>query len=59
VKKLAQSTILNLGSLATFIALPLLYSATYGGGAPALWGGLALMAVSMAAPFAALKADKK
>lgn len=53
-----QSTILNIGSLATFIAFPLLYSAVNGGSSLALWGGFALIAVGMAAPFAALKGEK-
>ena len=58
MKKLSQSAILNIGSLATFIAFPLLYSAVNAGGGLMLWGGFALTAIGMAAPFAALKGKK-
>lgn len=59
MKKLTQSTILNLGSLATFIAFPLLYLATDHEAPLMVWGGFALMALSMIAPFVALKAPQK
>ena len=59
MKTLNASTILNLGSLATFIAFPLLYTAAGGDNVPALWGGLALLAGGIAAPFAAWKICRK
>ncbi len=53
--KISMATMLNLGSLATFAAFPMLYSAVYGGGTGVLVGGMALMVFSMLAPFVALK----
>jgi len=57
--KLSVSTILNTGSLATFIAFPLLYSASFSGNALFLASGAALVAFSMVTPFIALKNGKK
>ncbi len=53
--KLSASTMLNLGSLATFAAFPLLYSASFGGGSFALAFGGLLMICGMLAPFVALR----
>ena len=59
MNKFLPSTILNLGSLATFIAFPFLYSAMYTDNPPLLWAGVALTASAMIAPFIAQKAAKK
>lgn len=58
MNKLSASTILNLGSAATFAAFPLLYSAAYGGSGVFLAIGIALMVFSMVTPFIARKGDK-
>jgi hypothetical protein len=58
MKKLSVSTILNIGSLASFAAFPLLYSAVYGGETLSLVLGLGLIAFSMATPFIALNRGK-
>ena len=55
MSKVAASTILNTGSIATFIAFPLLYSASYGGGVFSLALGMFLVVFSMATPFIAKK----
>lgn len=55
MRKLTQSTLLNIGSLATFVAFPLLYAAVTGGEAPFLWGGFILLALGALTPFAARK----
>lgn len=55
MKNISSSTILNIGSIATFIAFPLLYSAVYGGGTTVLCAGVALVIFSMAIPFIARK----
>lgn len=49
------STILNIGSTATFVAFPLLYSSTYNGSALTLGLGMGLVLFSMVTPFIALK----
>ncbi|MDR1534463.1 MAG: hypothetical protein LBU64_05115 [Planctomycetota bacterium] len=56
--KFSASTILNIGSLATFAAFPLLYSAAHGGSALPLLPGGALIVLGMIAPFAARKRAK-
>jgi hypothetical protein len=55
MKKLSGSTILNIGSAATFVAFPLLYSAVYGSGSAMLFAGAALILFSMIIPFIARK----
>lgn len=55
MKKLTQSTLLNIGSLATFIAFPLLYAAVTGGGGFFLWSGFILLGLGALTPFAARK----
>lgn len=59
MKNLSASTILNLGSIATFAAFPFLYSASYNNSGGSLAAGLALIVFSMITPFAALKAVPK
>ena len=58
MKKMNPSTILNIGSLATFIAFPVLHSASYGGSSSMLTLGGLLMVFSMIVPFIALKSQK-
>jgi len=53
MKKMSASTILNIGSLATFLAFPLLYSATYSGSSLLLVFGGGLIVFSMVTPFIA------
>ena len=55
MKNLSRSTLLNIGSAATFAAFPLLYSAAYGDGSAALFAGMALVLCSMILPFIARK----
>lgn len=59
MSKLSVSAILNIGSMATFIAFPLLYSASFSGNALFLVPGAALVAFSMVTPFIALKSGGK
>lgn len=59
MSKLSSSTILNIGSLATFVAFPILYSATYSGNTAFIAIGVALMLFSMATPFIAKGTAKK
>lgn len=55
MNKIHASTILNIGSIATFVAFPMLYSATYSGSALTLGLGMGLVLFSMITPFAARK----
>ena len=57
--KLSVSTILNIGSAATFVAFPFLYSASFSGSLPLLALGVTLVAFSMATPFIALRSREK
>ena len=59
MSKMLPSTILNIGSIATFIAFPLLYSATYSGNTALIIAGVALIVFSMATPFIAKRSEKK
>ena len=53
LKKVSASTMLNLGSLAAFIAFPLLYAAAFGDSPGILAFGMVFIAFSMFAPFIA------
>ena len=52
---ISASTILNAGSVATFVAFPLLYRAAFGDSPGMLVPGMALVVLSMIAPFIAPK----
>lgn len=59
MNKLSVSTILNIGSVATFIAFPLLYSASFSGNTPPLALGVAFVVFGMLTPFIARGSRKK
>ena len=53
LQKISASTMLNAGSVATFVAFPLLYHAAFGAGPGMLVSGMLLTVCGMLAPFIA------